>query len=98
MRKVKSPMALATSLLALAMACGSTSLRPAGTSCTSDAECAAGLSCLGLVAKLSDAGACANVAMACSKACLVDSDCAAVGATFKCFPSCNGAKSCGQTQ
>jgi hypothetical protein len=98
MRNVSAAIAVSTSLLALLIACSSASLRPAGTSCTSDAECAAGLSCLGLVAQVSDAGACANAAMACSKGCLVDSDCAAVGATFKCFPACSGGMSCGQTQ
>jgi hypothetical protein len=80
--------------LSLDVAC-SGSLGSAGTSCSSDNDCAAGLSCIGLAAP-SDAG-CTSVAYACSKRCRVDADCAAVGPKFRCFADCGTANTCGQT-
>jgi len=86
---------LALYALGLVAACGGSSLRPAGTSCSTDGDCAAGLSCLSL-AMISDAG-CTAVATTCSKACHVDDDCVAVGPKFKCFASCGATNACGQT-
>jgi hypothetical protein len=84
------------STLALATACSSNSLRPAGQSCSSDGDCAAGLTCLGL-GMFSDAG-CMTVVKACSKHCQTDTDCTSVGPKFKCFGDCSGTNTCGQTQ
>lgn len=78
------------------IACSSNSLHPAGTACTSDSECAAGLTCVGLGA-FTDAG-CTTAAMACSKSCTLDTDCAALGSTYKCFAACDGSHSCEATQ
>jgi|GEM_PF-2743362 len=76
--------------------CGSP-LSVAGTACTSDDGCAAGLSCLALE-RASDAG-CETLVKVCSKPCRMAADCVAVGAKFKCFPKCNGSDgTCGQTQ
>jgi hypothetical protein len=81
-------------VLGSGIAC-SGSLAPAGSGCSSDSDCAAGLSCLG-VGLFSDAG-CSSVARACSKPCRVDGDCAAVGPKFRCFADCGGRNTCGQT-
>jgi hypothetical protein len=35
---------------------------------------------------------------ACSKPCALDSDCAPLGASFKCFATCEGIRACGATQ
>jgi hypothetical protein len=78
------------------VACSSAALKPAGTACTSDNQCAAGLSCLPLGA-FTEAG-CTPAASACSKSCNVDTDCSPLGASFKCFAACNGSLSCGATQ
>jgi hypothetical protein len=77
-------------------ACSSTSLKSAGIACSSDSECAAGLSC-GALGSFSDGG-CTPAAKACSKSCTLDSDCAPLGSTFKCFAACDGTHSCGATQ
>ena len=82
--------------LLVAMACSSNSLRPAGTACNSDSDCAAGLTCVGLGA-FTDAG-CTTAAMACSKPCTLDTDCAALGSSYKCFAACDGTRSCEATQ
>ena len=73
--------------------CGSGPLRPEGTLCSSDAECGAGLSCVGFGA-FSDAG-CTTMVKACSTQCTLDADCVALGATYKCFLACDGTRSCG---
>ena len=78
-------------------ACSSASLKPAGTACGADSDCAAGLSCLDLVAIVSDAG-CTTAAKACSKVCTLDTDCAALGSSFMCFTACDGSRACGATQ
>jgi hypothetical protein len=84
-------------LLSIAVSCSSTTLKPAGTACAADSDCAAGLSCLGLVAVSSDGG-CTTAAKACSKVCTLDADCAPLGANFLCFGGCGGTRSCGATQ
>ena len=76
-------------------ACGSPALRSAGTQCSSDSECGAGLSCLGAGA-FTDAG-CTTLAKSCSKACAVNSDCASLGARFTCLVACDGTRACGAT-
>jgi hypothetical protein len=81
-------------VLGSGIAC-SGSLLPAASGCSSDSECAAGLSCLAL-ASISDAG-CTAIAFACSKTCRVNDDCTAVGPRFKCFMACGGMGTCGQT-
>lgn len=78
------------------MSCSGSSLRPAGTSCSTDGDCAAGLVCLGL-GMFTEAG-CTSTAKACTKSCLMDSDCVSVGPKFKCFADCSGSNTCGQTQ
>lgn len=75
--------------------CSDGPLRPEGTLCTSDAECGAGLSCVGFGA-FSDAG-CTTMVKACSKQCTLDADCVSLGATYKCFLACDGTRSCGAT-
>jgi hypothetical protein len=81
-------------LLAL-VACGSPA-REAGMSCTQDAECAAGLSCLALATQ-APGGACTATAKACSKRCATDADCDGLVAneSFKCFASCDATMFCG---
>jgi hypothetical protein len=84
-------------LLAAALGCSSSSLKPAGTACNSDSECAAGLSCASLVGTIDDGG-CTAIVKACSKMCTLDSDCAPLGPSFKCFVTCDGIRACGATQ
>jgi hypothetical protein len=90
--------ARANLLLALLtiVACGSKPLKSAAVACASDSECAAGLSCLPLGA-FTDAG-CTTAAKACSRTCTIDSDCAPLGSTYKCFADCSGSYACGATQ
>ena len=88
-------LAMSACVLGFGIACSSASLRPAGSGCSVDGDCAAGLSCLG-IANFSDAG-CTSIAKACSKVCRVDGDCTAVGAKFKCFAGCDATSTCGQT-
>jgi hypothetical protein len=96
MKRIRTiPTVLAIYAIGLVAACGGSPLRPAGTTCSTDGECAAGLSCLSL-AMISDAG-CTALATTCSKACQVDGDCVAVGPKFKCFASCGATNACGQT-
>src|SRR5260370_24734066 len=76
-------------LIALAE-CSSTPLRSAGTVCSPDSECGAGLSCLGL-GTFTDAG-CTTLAQSCSKRCALDSDCASLGSNFKCLVACDGTR------
>ncbi len=79
------------------LACGSNvTLLLAGTTCTSDQDCAIGLGCLPIGLQ-NDAGACQFLADVCSKICRDDYDCAAVGLNFRCFP-CHGSGTCGRTQ
>jgi len=97
MRAMRSVLVLTSFLPLLTpfLACSSAPLRPAGTLCSSDSDCGAGLACLGYGA-FSDAG-CTTSAMACSKPCTFDSDCASLGARYKCFLACGGTRSCGAT-
>jgi hypothetical protein len=76
-------------------ACGSTALRSAGTLCSSDPECGAGLSCLGL-GTFTDAG-CTTLAKSCSKPCAQNSDCTSLGSRFMCLVACDGTRACGAT-
>lgn len=81
----------------LATAACSTSNQVAGTQCTSDSQCSTG-ACLPFAVFDADSGACNDVAKACSKTCNGDSDCASLGANFKCFAACNGGpQTCGAT-
>jgi len=98
LREAAARLLCASLLLAPALACSSTStaLKPAGTSCGADSECAAGLSCLALGA-FTDAG-CTPAAKACSRVCTLDSDCTPLGPSFKCFAACDNTRSCGATQ
>jgi hypothetical protein len=73
-------------------ACSSTPLHSAGTVCGSDSDCGTGLSCLGIGA-FSDGG-CTTTAMACSKHCSLDTDCAPLGTNFRCFGACDGTRTC----
>src|SRR5579862_5556141 len=98
MRTITTLFATLTLVAALVSACGSSGLNPAGYGCTSSDQCAAGLSCLGVIPVATDAGmTCATAAMTCSKQCSTDADCAAVGANFKCFPGCSGMMACALT-
>jgi hypothetical protein len=87
---------MATGLLMVLFACSSSPLKSAGTSCSADSDCAAGLSCLALSA-VTDAG-CTSLAKACSKACTVNSDCASLGSNYTCFGNCGSTRACGATQ
>ncbi|HVU03278.1 MAG TPA: hypothetical protein VHE30_16070 [Polyangiaceae bacterium] len=95
MKPLRAVWLVGLSGLAVVAACGSP-LQDAGTSCSADDACSAGLSCLPLMAKSGDT--CTLVASVCSKGCRVDSDCAAVGPNFKCFLSCDGSGTCGRTE
>jgi hypothetical protein len=64
----------------------------AGEVCGSTSECATG-SCLGLAVYPPDGGACSVAAMACSKTCSDDIDCASLGTSIKCFDGCPGGQS-----
>ena len=66
---------LAIGSFAVPFGCGPGSLRAAGTSCSTDGQCAAGLQCLPLTAATGDAGCTAFVSV-CSKTCQTDPDCA----------------------
>jgi hypothetical protein len=76
--------------------CSGAPLKVAGTACGVDSDCAAGLSCRPLGA-FTDGG-CTTVAKACTKPCAIDTDCASLGGTFKCFAACDGSRACGATQ
>ena len=77
------------------LACTSASTsKPASATCSSDSECSSG-ACLDL-AVFNDGG-CSSAGKACSKSCLNDADCAALGAKYKCFGGCGTTKSCGAT-
>ena len=86
----------AACLLLVLVACSSPTLKVAGTACSSDSDCAAGLSCLPLSA-VTDAG-CMTLAKACSKTCTINTDCASLGSNFTCFGNCGGSRACGATQ
>ena len=97
-RSPRAPFAAAASLLLAALACSSNNaLKPAGTACNADSDCAAGLSCMVLAGNVADGG-CATLAKDCSKSCALDSDCAPLGSNFKCIPACDGTHSCAATQ
>jgi hypothetical protein len=76
--------------------CSSPPLKVAGSACGADSDCAAGLSCRALGA-FTDAG-CTTGAKACTKPCAIDTDCAPLGGSFKCFQACDGSRACGATQ
>ena len=83
-------------MLAPIAGCGSNALHEAGTACSADDDCAAGLSCLGI--GNGTGGSCVTVARACTKSCSSDLDCLAVGSGFRCLPSCSAASTCVQTR
>lgn len=86
-----------STLLPVVAACSSSApLQVAGTECTSDSECAAGLSCLAVVGTQDDGGC--NSLSACSRSCALDSDCAPLGAGFRCSTACDGSHACVETQ
>ncbi len=93
MRKYKAMMTLGALLIALAPACSSSALHPAGTVCSTTSDCAEGLTCMGLASPAADGG-CTSIGKACTKECASNSDCIAVGAGFQCFASCGGAMTC----
>jgi hypothetical protein len=82
-------------LLIPLLACSSPPLRSAGTLCTSDSDCGAGLSCLA-PGVFTDAG-CTTLAESCSKPCAIDSDCVSLGTHFMCLIACDGTRACGAT-
>jgi hypothetical protein len=68
-----------------------------GQNCKTTADCTSGLSCIDL-AMTPPGGTCTSDGKACSKTCTGDPDCAALGASFKCFAGCPGnPKFCGAT-
>lgn len=90
------PRTLAAVAAFILAACSSpASSEPAGASCSSSSACESGLTCSTL-SQFSDAG-CTSVGTVCSKTCQADSDCASLGSKYKCFASCSGASTCGQT-
>src|SRR5690349_74957 len=94
MRALQALAAVAVPLLGTASGCGAP-LDPAGTSCSVDDECAAGLSCRALA---SAPGAdCRILTNVCSKACRGDADCSAVAPGFTCYPACEGEGTCART-
>jgi hypothetical protein len=94
---MKRAVVFASSFLVI-VACSSTTAgtnEPAGTSCTTDAECNSG-SCLDLPVVTGDGG-CTSAGKACSTRCAFDTDCAVLGAKFKCFGGCGTTMVCGAT-
>jgi hypothetical protein len=89
-RQVEVALALMVVSLGAALACGPGSLRAAGTSCSSDGQCAAGLQCLALTVSSADDAGCTPFVSVCSKTCQTDPDCAAVGPSYTCFAMCAG--------
>ncbi len=83
---------LVAATILVAAGCSSGALHEAGTSCSTDGDCAAGLTCLGV--GTASGGGCMTVAKACTKACETDLDCLAVGSGFRCLPACQGAGTC----
>lgn len=83
-------------MLSSTLACGGTSERNAGSTCSVDTECATGLQCLAFDVHAD--GGCNTAGNACSKTCVTDVDCENLepGANFKCFSGCTGAKFCGR--
>ncbi len=83
-------------LLWLAACSSSSSPGAASTGCKTSSDCGSGLSCIGF-ATFSDAG-CTQGQKACSKTCSSDTDCASLGANYKCFSGCPGSPMfCGAT-
>jgi hypothetical protein len=87
-------------LLVTLTGCGpivATSNLPPSASCTTDSQCASGLTCRPL-GQFSSDGGCSEVGKVCSKSCGVDGDCAGLPTTgfssFRCFGACDGSKSC----
>lgn len=81
-------------LLALSIsACASSG--SAGNSCAVTTDCAADLACLDVAQYTGTT--CMNVGKACSITCTADTDCATLGANFKCFQGCGAFKTCGAT-
>jgi hypothetical protein len=86
-----NPALIAIACAALA-ACGTSAL-PAGAVCKQSSECESGLSCLD-VAQFNGT-TCTVIGKSCSIVCTGDPDCAALGATFKCFAGCGADQTCG---
>ena len=93
MKTLAVAFAVALSLLAAcASSTSSSSNKPAGATCGADSECGSA-SCLEF-AVVRDGG-CSVVGKSCSKACVVDADCASLGAKFLCFAGCGSTRACG---
>lgn len=82
-------------IAATVVACAAATDKPASAACTSNSECSTG-ACLDLAVFNSDGG-CTTQGKACSKTCATDTDCATLGAKFKCFAGCGATKTCGET-
>jgi hypothetical protein len=76
----------------VAVGCSSGALHEAGSACSTDEDCGAGLACMGLGNQMG--GTCTTVAKACTKSCVTDLDCLAVGSSYRCLPNCQGAGTC----
>lgn len=96
MRRAVRALAFVTlSLMGTVIACGSP-LDAAGTGCSKDEDCAAGLSCLDLAS--APGQDCRTLLRVCSKPCKTSADCKAVGASFECIPTCDGNGTCSHTR
>jgi hypothetical protein len=86
---------LLQSLIVLATACGS-SPHGAGTACTDDTQCSAGLHCLEIDTFQAD-GSCIPSGMVCSMICATDADCSSLrtDTTLTCRRGCGVLSVCG---
>jgi hypothetical protein len=95
LQAVRALVVAGATALAFVVACGSP-LNPAGTACSSDEDCSAGLACLDLAS--SPGKDCKVLFKVCSKSCKSTGDCAAVGENYECTPTCDGKGTCGRTR
>ncbi len=91
-RRAGSVPAMKAALLVLALGACATSPLPPGAVCKQTSDCESDLMCLD-VAQFSGS-TCTVVGKSCSKVCTIDTDCASLGANFKCFAGCGADKTC----
>lgn len=81
-------------VMLLFAACGTAPL-PAGAVCEKTDTCEDGLECLPMSEFSADS--CEDVGYLCTTSCDGDGDCLSLGASYKCFETCDGGHMCGAT-